>query len=503
MRIHQIDSNAGGKLTAKRAAKRAAKPSAAPDRPRQTERVTFGVLVGNRGFFPGHLARTGREEMLRALEAEGFGSVALSPTDSVHGAVESRDESKACAALFRAHRDEIAGIIVTLPNFGDERAVAETLRLAGLNVPVLIHATADDPSRMGIDARRDAFCGKMSVCNVLTQYGIPYTLTSVHTQRPESDGFHADLRQFAAVCRVARGLRRARIGAIGARPAAFKTVRYSEKILEASGIAVEPIDLSEILGRIQRLTDDEPEVRAKLDAMQDYVSTEGIPAAALAKMAKLGVVVDRWMKEADVTVTAIQCWTSLEEFFGVVPCTIMSMMSDMNLPSACEVDVCGTISMYALTLASQTPSALLDWNNNYGEDPNKAVCFHCSNLPKAFFDEVHMDYQAIIAGTVGRENTYGTCVGKVRPSPMSFARFSTDDRTGRICGYVGQGRFTDDPLTTFGGAGVVEIPRLQELLRFICANGFEHHVAGTMATVADAVHEATTRYLGWDVLRHA
>jgi L-fucose isomerase-like protein len=237
--------------------------------------------------------------------------------------------------------------------------------------------------------------------------------------------------------------------------------------------------------------------------MQAYVSTDGIPDAALTKMAKLGVVVDRWMKEADVTVTAIQCWTSLEEFFGVVPCTIMSMMSDMNLPSACEVDVCGTISMYALTLASQTPSALLDWNNNYGEDPNKAVCFHCSNLPKAFFDDVHMDYQAIIAGTVGRENTYGTCVGKVKASPMSFARFSTDDRTGRIRGYVGQGRFTDDPLTTFGGAGVVEIPQLQHLLRFICANGFEHHVAGTMATVADAVHEATTRYLGWDVLRHA
>src|SRR5215216_5388449 len=183
MRIHQLESNAGGKLTAKRAAQ----PVSAPEQPRQIERVTFGVLVGNRGFFPGHLARTGREEMLQALSEEGFGSVALGPDDSTHGAVESRDEAKACAALFRAHRDEIAGIIVTLPNFGDERAVAETLRLAGLNVPVLIHATADDPAKMGIDFRRDAFCGKMSVCNVLTQYGIPYTITSQHTQRPESD----------------------------------------------------------------------------------------------------------------------------------------------------------------------------------------------------------------------------------------------------------------------------------------------------------------------------
>lgn len=499
MRIHKLQSNAGGKLTADRAAARSATP---PMTRAPKDRMTLGVIVGNRGFFPGHLAQTGRDEMLRALAEEGIDAVALGPNDSAYGAVESRDEAKACAALFRANAAAIGGIIVTLPNFGDERAVAETLRLSGLSVPVLIHASADDPAKMGIDFRRDAFCGKMSVCNVLTQYGIAYSLTSQHTQRPESDGFRADLRRFVATCRVARDLRRARIGAIGARPAAFKTVRYSEKILEATGIAVEPIDLSEVLGRVERLQNDDPNVRSKLDQMRDYVSTEGIPNEALVKMAKLGLVIDRWMKEADVTVSAVQCWTSLEEFFGVVPCTIMSMMSDMNLPSACEVDVCGTISMYALTLASQTPSALLDWNNNYGDDPNKAVCFHCSNLPKAFFDDSHMDYQAIIAGTVGRENTYGTIVGKVRPSPMTYARFSTDDRTGKIRGYVGEGRFTDDPLTTFGGAGVTEIPRLQDLLRFICANGFEHHVAGTMATVADAVHEATTRYLGWDVYRH-
>ncbi|HVX39775.1 MAG TPA: L-fucose/L-arabinose isomerase family protein [Gemmatimonadaceae bacterium] len=498
MRV-QLESNAGGKLTAKRAERAARQASHTTP----VERVTLGLLVGNRGFFPGHLARTGRDDMLRVFADEGIDAIALGPDDSSYGAVESRDEAKACAALFRQHADKIAGVVVTLPNFGDERAVAETLRMAGLNVPVLIHAAADDPSKMGIDSRRDAFCGKMSVCNVLTQYGIPYSLTTLHTQQPDSQSYRSDLRNFVATCRVARGLKTARIGAIGARPAAFKTVRYSEKILEATGIAVEPIDLSEILGRVNRLADNDANVEHKLDEMQEYVETEGIPRDALIKMAKLGFVIDQWMKEADVTVSAVQCWTSLEEFFGVVPCTLMSMMSNANMPSACEVDVCGTISMYALTLASQSPSALLDWNNNYGEDPNKAVCFHCSNLPKAFFDQAKMDYQAIIAGTVGRENTYGTVTGKVRPSPMSFARFSTDDRTGKMRGYVGEGRFTDDPLTTFGGAGVVEIPKLQELLRHICAKGFEHHVAGTMANVADAVHEATTRYLGWDVLRHA
>ncbi len=495
MPLHQIQSKAAAKAAKAKRAKSAPPPA-------QRERLTLGLLVGSRGFFPGHLANSGREEMTARLAKAGYDVIVLAAGDTTHGAVQTRADAKKCAELFKANKAKIAGVIVTLPNFGDEAAIGDALRLAKLDVPVLVHAWGDETKKMGIAHRRDSFCGKMSACNVLTQYGIPYSLTSLHTVHPDSASFARDLEWFAGVCRVVRGLRSARIGAIGARPAAFKTVRYSEKILEASGIAVEPIDLSEILGRVDRLKDNDAATRRKLEQMIEYVPTEGIPDAALLKMAKLGAVIDGWMIEADVTISAVQCWTSLEEFFGVVPCTIMSMMSNELLPSACEVDVCGTVSMYALTLASETPSALLDWNNNYGEDENKAVCFHCSNLPKAFFDDVRMDYQEIIAGTVGKENTFGTMVGRVKAGPMSFARFSTDDRTGKIRGYVGEGRFTKDPLSTFGGAGVVEIPRLQALLHHICANGFEHHVAGNLATVADAVHEATTRYLGWDVLRH-
>ena len=227
-----------------------------------------------------------------------------------------------------------------------------------------------------------------------------------------------------------------------------------------------------------------------------------IPAAALLKMAKLGAVIDQWKKETDVTITAVQCWTAIEDYFGVVPCTVMSMMSNDLAPSACEVDVCGTVAMYALALASGTPSALLDWNNNYGDDPDKAVCFHCSNLPKHFFESVRMDFQEIIAGSLGKENTFGTCVGRVKAAPMTFARFSTDENTGKVRGYVGEGRFTNDPLDTFGGAGVVEIPRMQPLLRYICEQGFEHHVAANLDRVADAVYEATSNYLGWDMYRH-
>ena len=464
--------------------------------------MTMGVIVGNRGFFPDHLAKTGREEMLAALEKVGVNVVALTPEESKHGAVETREESRRCAELFQRHRDQIDGVIVTLPNFGEERAIADTLRQADLRVPVLVQATPDDPGEMTIASRRDSFCGKMSACNNLRQYGIPYSITTLHTESLGSPEFGRDVQWFAAVCRVVKGFRNLRVGAIGARPAAFNTVRYSEKILESQGISVETLDLSEVLGRIARMKDNDDHAQSKLAAIKQYVDSSNVPAPALLKMAKLGAVVDQWMATTDVAISAVQCWTSIEENLGIVPCTVMSMMSNGLLSSACEVDICGVLGMHALQLASGTPSALLDWNNNYGSDPNKAVCFHCSNLPKHFFRTVKMDFQEIIAGTVGKENTFGTCVGLIKPEPMSFVRLSTDDTSGGMRGYVGEGRFTDDPLNTFGGAGVVEIPNLQRLLRFICERGFEHHVAANLSAVASSVHEATTRYFGWDMYWH-
>jgi L-fucose isomerase-like protein len=199
--------------------------------------MTMGLIVGNRGFFPDHLAKTGREEMIQVLQAAGMDVVALGPEASKHGAVETHEEAKRCAALFKAASNKIDGIIVSLPNFGDERAIADTLRLARLDVPVLIQATPDTPSKMTIAHRRDSFCGKMSACNNLQQYRIPYSLTSLHTEAPNSEEFKKDLDWFTGVCRVVKGVRNLRIGAIGARPAAFNTVRYSEKILEANGIS--------------------------------------------------------------------------------------------------------------------------------------------------------------------------------------------------------------------------------------------------------------------------
>jgi L-fucose isomerase-like protein len=465
--------------------------------------VTLGVIIGNRGFFPSHLCETGRRDILATLEKQGIRAVALTPEDTSYGAVETQQEARKCADLFRTHRDAIDGILISLPNFGDERGAVNSIKWAGLDVPVLVQATNDDGNKMTIKDRRDSFCGKMSICNNLRQYGIPYSLTTSHTVDPNGAEFAADLQRFAGTCRVVRSLKNARIGAIGARPAAFQTVRFSEKLLQNSGITVETIDLYEMLGKANALADGDAKVTAKLDAIRSYTNVDGVPEAGLLKMAKLGAAVDDWTTEYELTGTAIQCWTALEEFYGVVPCTIMSMMSNNLMPSACETDVAGLIGMIALQAASDKPAALLDWNNNYADDPNKGVVFHCSNLPKAFFSDHKMDYQEIIAGTVGKENTYGTIVGRVAPGAFTYCRPSTDDLNGTIQAYVGEGRFTDDKLLTFGGYGVIEIPQFQTLLQFICRNGFEHHVAATRAQVAGAVEDALETYLGWDVYRHS
>ncbi len=465
--------------------------------------TTLGVIIGNRGFFPSKLCEEGRKTVLKVLKEEGFDTVALSPEDTPYGSVETYAQAKKCAELFKKHREKIDGILVSLPNFGDERGVADTIRMSGLNVPVLIQAFPDDLKRMSIEYRRDSFCGKMSSCNNLWQYDIPYSLTTSHTVDPESKEFRKDLADFAATCRVVKGLRGARFGQVGARPAAFLTVRYSEKILETYGISVESLDLSEAFGRANKLKSDDAEVKAKLEAIKGYTKTQGVPGQALDKMARFAVVMDRFMEENELVGTAVQCWTSMEEYFGVVPCTVMSMLSNALKPSACEADITGLIGMYAMVLASGRPSALLDWNNNYGEDPDKGVVFHCSNLPQDIFGgEAVMDYQEIIAGDVGKENTYGTVVGKIKPTALTFCRVSTDDNYGIIRAYLGEGRITEDKMETFGGYGVVQIPKFQSLLRYICENGFEHHVAVNPTQVADAVFEAMDKYLGWDVYFH-
>jgi L-fucose isomerase-like protein len=466
-------------------------------------KTTLGVIVGNRGFFPDSVAREGREEILSVLKEEGFEPICLTPEQTKFGTVEAFSDAQACAELFRQNAKHIDGILVTLPNFGDERGVANSIRMSGLKVPVLVQAYPDDLAKFAIGSRRDSFCGKFSVCSNLTQYGIPFSLTEKHAVWPNSESFRKDLRQFGATCRIVRGLQNARFGAVGVRPASFNSVRYSEKLLEAAGISIDVIDMADILKQVGSLKDSDPRVLAKLDKVEQYTSIGNAPKPALIKMSKLGVVVDKWIEDNALVGTAIQCWTTLQEYLGIVPCTMMAMMGSGFLPSACEVDVVGVIAMYALQLASGTPSAIVDWNNNYRDDDDKCVIFHCSNFPKEFYEKpTTMDRHEILATVVPKEATWGTLQGRIKQGPLTFLRISTNDATGVISAYVAEGESTNDPAQTWGGLGVVHLPRLQQLLRHVCKHNFEHHVSINLSRVGGSVVDALRNYLRWEIYAH-
>ena len=469
------------------------------------ESICFGIIIGTRAYFNSELVKDVRKQLLRTLADEGYDYVILpedaTPTGS--SSIETREDGLKCAELFRQNRDRIDGIIVSLPNFGFEIGIINAISVADLNVPILVQACDDENDKVDLDSRRDAFCGKISVCNNLYQYGIPFTDTTLHTYSIYSELLAKDINKFAGICRVVNGLRHARVGAIGARPAGFQTVRASEKLLQKSGITVVPVDLSEILGAARKIEDTDVELLKKLEEIKCYAVVPKEYNDKLVLQAKFGVAVERWIEANQIDAVAVQCWDSLEQNYGCAACVTMSMLGEKLLPAACEVDIAGAVSMYALTLAAQGQSALLDWNNNFAEDRNKCVCTHCGNFPKSFVrNDLKLGTLGVLGRTLGKVNTFGAVYGKVTKGDFTFFRISTDDTKGTIKAYLGTGEITDDPYGMDGCIAVTKVDNLQILMKHICRNGFEHHVAMVRNDVKDILNEAIEGYLGWNLYVH-
>ena len=472
---------------------------------KKQKRMCFGVIIGTRAYFNSELAKDVRKQLLKTLSNEGYDYVILpedaTPTGS--SSIETREDGLKCAELFRQNRDRIDGIIVSLPNFGFEIGIINAISVADLNVPVLVQACDDENDKVDLDSRRDAFCGKISVCNNLYQCGIPFTDTTLHTYSIYSELLAKDINKFAGICRVVNGLRHARIGAIGARPAGFQTVRASEKLLQKSGITVVPVDLSEILGVARKIEDTDAELLKKLEAIKCYATVPQEYSGKLILQAKFGVAVERWIEANQIDAVAIQCWDSLEQNYGCAACVTMSMLGEKMIPSACEVDIAGAVSMLALSLASNKQSALLDWNNNFADDRNKCVCTHCGNFPKSFVqNDLKLGTLGVLGRTLGKINTFGAVYAKVTSGEFTYFRISTDDTKGSIKAYLGTGDLTDDPYGMDGCIAVTKVNNLQTLMKYICKNGFEHHVAMVRTDVKDILDEAINNYMGWNLYVH-
>jgi L-fucose isomerase-like protein len=462
------------------------------------EKSKFALFIGNRGFFPASLLTAARDEMAGVLGDLGHEVLTLDAGATRHGAVETAREGEIYANFLRANAGKFAGVILSLPNFGDETGAVTALKDAG--VPILIHAYPDELDKMAPALRRDSFCGKFSIMDVFCQHGLPFTALKPHTAHPRSSRFAANIDYFDRLCRVVKGMKSMVVGAIGARTTAFKTVRIDEIALQKNGITMEVLDLAEIIARVAALSADDNKVKAKAAVLKNYASWNGVPDAALGTLAKLGVVFDAVVEDYKLDAVAIRCWVELQAQLHVSPCVLLSEMNNRGVIAACEVDVGNAVAMHALSQASGNVATCLDWNNNYAEEDNKCILFHCGPVPQAMMtSKGQISDHLILANTFGTGSGYGCNIGHIAPTPFTFSSMLTD--SGKLKFYVGQGKFTKDtiPENFFGCAGVAEIDHLQDTLQKIGYGGHRHHVSVTPGHVADPVKEALEKYLGYEV----
>jgi len=462
------------------------------------QKSTFALYFGNRGFFPESLIAIARKEVSETLKKLGYSSLMMDSNLTRYGAVESPEEGRKYAKFLEENRGKFDGVILVLPNFGDETGAVSALQDAG--VPIYILAYPDDLDKMDFQQRRDAFCGKFSIMDVFYQYQLPYTVFPPHTLHPFSKEFELQIDTFDKVCKIVNGMKRMTVGALGARTTAFKTVRYDELTLQKYGITTEVLDLSEVFGRVRKLDITSATAKDKAARLKSYSNFKKVPEKAFENLVRFGVVIDEIITEYNLNTLALRCWIEMEKEFGVAPCVLLSEINDRGFPAACELDICNAITMYALNLASGKPATCLDWNNNYGDDPDKCILFHCGPVPQSLMTaKGNVIEHPMFAKSLGAGCGFGCNVGRIAPNPLTFASSKTQD--GKLCVYVGEGEFTKDPIQEgfFGCGGVAKIERLQDKLYKIGYNGYRHHVSVTPGLVARAFREACTRYLNYEI----
>ncbi|MCC6445642.1 MAG: hypothetical protein IT210_19575 [Armatimonadetes bacterium] len=461
-------------------------------------KTTFALFFGNRGFFPASLIAGAREEMVRVLKERGHEVLILDAGATRHGAVETAREGEVYARFLDANRGKFGGVLLCLPNFGDETGAVAALEDA--RVPILVQAYPDDLDKMAPEVRRDSFCGKISVMDVFCQYGVKFTALKPHTVSPSSDRFRANVDYFDRLCRVVGGMKGMVVGAVGARTTAFKTVRIDETALQRNGVTMETIDLSSVFERMGKVSEGEDAYREKAEALKRCASWSGVPGQAFDRLTRLGVVLDALVEEYRMDALAVRCWNEMQVQLGISPCVLLGEMNDRGVPAACEVDIGNAVSMRALNLATGGAVACLDWNNNYGEEDDKCILFHCGPVPPSMMQgQGQIIDHLILANAVGAGNGFGCNVGRIARGDFTFSSMMTD--SGRLKFYIGQGRFTDDPIPRdfFGCAGVAEIRNLQDILLHVGKHGHRHHVSVTQGQVMAPVREAFESYLGYDV----
>jgi len=459
------------------------------------KKICFALYFGNRGFFPGELIASAREEMKKAVTDAGYDFICMEEDKTRYGAVETIAEGKIYSDFLKENEGRYDGVILSLPNFGDENGAIVALKDAA--VPILVQAYPDEIGLMDFSHRRDAMCGKFAICNVLRQAEIPFTLTKKFVVSPESEDFAADIERFAAICRVVKGMKCFNVGAIGARTTAFKTVRVDEVALQKKGINLETLDLADVFARIDKVS--EERILEKKKEILDITVYKGYPEEKLNSMAKVQAVFEDIVKEYNLSAIAVRCWNEFQMNFGIAPCVSLCLLNEAGISAACEVDVTNAVMMRALSLASDSPSMLLDYNNNYADEPDKAVLFHCGPVaPSMLKGKGEIIEHLMFKKSFGEGSGVGVNKGNIKEGKITFGSVKTEN--GRVYAFISEGEFTADPIEPefFGSGKVLKKNDVNAMSNYVALNGYKHHLAITYGSAGEAVKEAFEKYLGFE-----
>ena len=462
--------------------------------------MKLALLIANRGFFPSSVIESAREEMTQAVERAGAEALIMDASLTRYGAVETRDEGEVYANFLAEHAGEYDGLIICLPNFGDENGIKEAIK--DVKVPILLQAYPDELGKMDFACRRDAFCGKLGLCAVLNQMKVPFVSGEPFTMHPLSEEFHKEMTDFLAICRMVKRMHHMRIGVLGARTTAFKSVRFDEAALEQKGADVETLDLTQVFAKMKAIADDDERLgdwEKEIKAVSDTCDT---PEYAILNQCKLGVALEEIRTEMKLDVMAIRCWSELQYEYKITPCTVMGILNKRQMPVVCETDVTNAPAMMALAMASETGVGCLDINNNYGEEPDKCILFHCGPLPVDLLcGPGHMEEHKMFTKTQGENCSWGVNVGRIKPGTITICGMRTEN--GEVRYFVEKAEVLDIKVDEgfFGTYGVVQIPGLQTKLRHMGEEGFRHHAIITAGDQTRRVREALSKYLGYTEIK--
>jgi len=462
-------------------------------------KVRIGFVPAHREFFDENWAIRMRERCISILSTiEKLDLVVPDDKLTKGGLVRDERDAEKTIQLFR--EKDVDGIMIGTMTFGDEISVLK-IASAFKDRPILLFGTKEGPFTPDGNRLSDSFCGTLSISSGLHRRRIPFIFAGILF--PEEEEFKDAVLNFMRVCAIVRGFVGAKVGQIGTRPGPFETCAINEPaLIEHFKQTVVPISLVEIFQSANSLSDDEPEVQEIIREIEAQADVSNVKREILVKLAKLECALKRFAEENKIDAMAVQCWTAMQNIYGVSSCLPMGRLTDKGIMTACEVDIYGALTMLIQYLASlkTTPPHFIDWTIQHQEKDNVFLAWHCGNAPPSLACEgcpIVVREHSILKRTVKPESSYGTAEFQLKPGTVTICRLVEYDGEFKMLITKGEIKQSSDKLR--GSWSWVEVPNLKSLYRTLVEEGFIHHASMIHGDYTQAIADAC-KFLGIKVV---